>query len=45
MPDAKNWTNCKKCNRVLYVEDADKDGLCEDCREKPAPRAKEPKKA
>jgi phage FluMu protein Com len=32
---------CKKCNRILWEKDADKDGLCPDCRETPVP---EPKK-
>ena len=22
---------CKKCNRILYAEDADTNGLCADC--------------
>jgi hypothetical protein len=26
------WVTCKKCNRILWEEDADKDGLCVDCR-------------
>ena len=45
MPIVKNWVTCKGCNRILYPKDADKDGLCVDCRKKPAPKVKEPKKA
>jgi hypothetical protein len=32
----EKWVICKnkKCNRVLWEEDADKDGLCVDCRGK-----------
>jgi hypothetical protein len=37
----RRWTTCKRCNRVLWEEDADENGLCVDCRgsvyEKPAP--------
>jgi hypothetical protein len=36
----KKWVGCSKCNRVLWEEDADKDGLCVDCR--PAPKKKKP---
>lgn len=28
----RKWTTCKKCNRVLWEEDADENGLCPDCR-------------
>jgi hypothetical protein len=38
---------CKKCNRILWEKDADKDGLCEDCREAspvPEPKKKDDKK-
>ena len=35
------WVTCKKCNRVLWEEDADKDGVCVDCRgKKPEQKAK-----
>jgi hypothetical protein len=30
----RRWTTCKKCNRVLWEEDADENGLCEDCRKR-----------
>jgi hypothetical protein len=36
------WTTCKKCNRVLWEKDADRNGLCEDCR--PAVSERRPKK-
>ena len=37
-------TSCKQCNRFLWEKDADKNGLCEDCRAKPeAPKKKEAK--
>ena len=43
MPIVKNWTTCKDCNVILYNKDADKDGLCEDCRVEPKAKGKEPK--
>lgn len=36
-------TACKKCNRILWKEDADKDGLCVDCRPKTPLRVVKPK--
>ena len=26
-----DWTTCKKCGRVVFVQDADKDGRCSFC--------------
>lgn len=37
------WTTCKKCNRILWEEDADKDGLCVDCRPAEKLRVAKPK--
>lgn len=41
----KLWTTCAVCNRVLYPKDADENGKCPDCKDKPIPKPAPPPQA